>query len=213
MAKKQTSIFGSFLVTCIGAITLGLLGMYFGYYEKQIQFYQTAIVDLQSRPTPEISLTFTVTQEEEPSTPSEKNPEEVVNKEKVTSKTDNGMSEQKRGVTAYGQKNDEKIAGRKRPVRTKPSQSDDSLEQKDEPIQRGPAFPRTRHSESDFDQQVKADDVETRRIPDIDDPEMDDNPLIRALREASRRQADNPPRDDDEPPPNPFEAILNIQDN
>jgi len=212
MAKKQTSIFGSFLVTCIGAITLGLLGLYFGYYEKRIQYYQTTIADLQSRPTPEISLTFTVTQEEGASPTSKTISEEVVAKEKTQSQTGKDKSEQK-GETASDQTLNEKTASRSRPVRTRPNGSEKSLEQKDELVTRGPAFPRTRQTKSEYQEMEEASDIETRRIPDIDDPEMDDNPLIRALREASRRQADNPQRDDDQPPSNPFEAILNIQDN
>ncbi len=230
MATKQTSIFNSFIITATGIVTLGLITMYFGYYRVRIQGYQQYIAELQSRPTPEIALTYSVAEQGAPVETEPVADESTMQADQKNKPVDSGepgsdlqpsgekvklydpaakpsLSEGTAGASPSGRK------ARTRPPR-KPKQIPD---EGDQSVQRGPAFPRTRTNPADDSQGKDVPDNEAeepQKIPDIDDPELDDNPLIRALREASQRQAENPDAGQSEDPPqNPFEAILNIQDN
>ncbi|MBN1878889.1 hypothetical protein JW823_02165 [bacterium] len=237
MASKQTSVFNSFFVTAAVTIILGLITMYFGYYRIRLQTFQSYIADLQSKPVPDIPLSFSI----ETTGITEMNPEgensgESVNPDEI--KTESSVDPISMGKTAgdglgtnsacgagssrngssnnqNSTKNGNSTSGRSARVRpprkSAPDHPDDI-----EPAHRGPAFPRTQPAQTDeqsFDSGENNTEAQTE-IPDIDDPELDDNPLIRALREASKRQAEDPDYEREEnPPKNPFEAILNIQDN
>lgn len=221
MASKQTSIFGPFIVTALGGITLGLIVMYFGHYQGRISSYERYIAELQNKPTPEISFTFTV---KEPSLA-----QKLINKDlgsgpeppSQASETfeDNSVAESRpEGVARSTKQSNSAGTASSRPARGKkaqPNMSSDTAQAR--APARGPAFPKTHQAkqQSDsYDSSEESYSKSSQQVPDIDDPELDDNPLIKAIREASRRQAQNPQDfeyDEDSPRPNPFETILNIR--
>lgn len=218
MAAKQTSIFGPFIVTAIGGITLGLIVMYFGYYRTRITSYEQYIAEIQSKPTPEISFTFTVKDTTQPMKLMNKNAgENQDTPADTTSPADTAeMGESGRNKPM----NTPSIPARTacgRPPRSRKASTGQSADGTGSQYEaRGPAYPKTQPQFTEEDQY--ADHEEPAEpppyIPDINDPEMDDNPLIRALREASRRQAENPQDyeyNDESTPRNPFETILNIR--
>ena len=100
------------------------------------------------------------------------------------------------------------------------SSSIDTEEMDDTQI-RGPAFPRDKSErtsmdnenfDNDGDEDQFSDDSDEEEIPSIDDPEMEDNPLIRALklaREKQQQEGGNPQHDENEPKKNPFEFLFN----
>jgi hypothetical protein len=218
MAEKQTSVFGPFTITAIGGITLGLIVMYFGYYQTRISSYEQYIVEIQSKPTPEISFTFTVKDTTQPTT--------LFNREMGEDQGTPGETvpaADNPAMEASGQVNASRTpsipartACGRSPSRRK-SSTDPSTDATGSQYQaRGPAYPKTQPRSSEDDHYYDNEEpVEPPPyIPDINDPEMDDNPLIRALREASRRQAENPQDHDygdESTPRNPFETILNIR--
>ncbi len=229
MASKQTSIIGPFIVTAIGTITFGLIVLYFGVYQNRIHNYELHIAELQSQPTPEINFSFKIsdtamygdTSKTNGTSPAEQlsQPAGGQRHQDNSDAVDQTRSEAERpaGTTRTEQPPQRQSAQAGQTASGRPArQSRGTSTSRDEPpVHRGPAFPATRHNQdfdADYDEydDYYEPDEEPRHIPDINDPELDDNPLIRALREASRRQAENP-RDfnRDEPPRNPFEEILN----
>jgi hypothetical protein len=227
MASKQTSIMGPFIVTAIGAVTLGLIVLYFGFYQNRIQTYEIYIAELQSQPTPEISFTFSVSDFSAGQHDSSGNDIESLQEQLQRSGTNSGAENMDPSDVSRSGSETPSTRGSSRGLpQGRTAQMGQSARQagaarrgsdsaaEDEPVvHRGPAFPGTRRQEDyqadEFDEDYDSDE-EPPYIPDINDPELDDNPLIRALREASRRQAENP-RDSDyeESPRNPFEEILN----
>jgi hypothetical protein len=71
---------------------------------------------------------------------------------------------------------------------------------------REPAFPRTETSTSENTSSKKQSDA-----PSMDDPESQDNPLLRALKMARERQSDagEETSQEKEPSKNPFESLFN----
>lgn len=220
MASKQTSIFGPFIVTAIGGITLGLIVMYFGYYQGRISSYERHIAEFQNKPTPEISFTYTVKE----SSPVQKLIEQESSSNHETSETSGAMKSESvtesfpKDSAHSGQRpSSAQTAASRPPQRGKRTQSSATSGMAQTQVQtRGPAFPKTqdRQQADEHDDDRESYSKAPPHIPDIDDPELDENPLIRAIREASRRQAQNPQDfeyDEDSPRPNPFETILNIR--
>lgn len=234
MAKKQTSFLRVFLATAIGTTVLGLIVMYFGYYRTRILSYETYIADMQIKPTPDADLSAQLPEKEDGgSSISPQAAESDVTEAKkpaVDSTAGSGS-----GITVT----EEKTEGTENPVQLdrnapadqKPAEKSPPTPQRQrnrpprrssvpsggemEPAERGPAFPKTQPSDTGQTEPESPQPEEGKQdIPDINDPELDDNPLIRALREASQRQSENPDQQNEEnPPQNPFEAILNTQDN
>lgn len=233
MVNKQTSFLAPFLATFLSVSVLGLCILYFGYYQTRLEHCRGFIVEVQSKPTPEVALSFTVddtgVNRGIQNNDSQVTPDESSGKE---SKADSGKkprsaqkvstplktkTEQKRSTCGSSGTRKAKPINRKsrrpsqsRKTRFNKTEQDSDHDNEISPVNRGPAFPSSRTDEDDSGFS-RDEDESDREIPDINDPEMDDNPLIRALREASKRSQENP-RDPDEKPVNPFEAILNNSD-
>jgi len=221
MATKQTSIFVPFLFTFTGSLVIGLCILYFGYYQTRINACNDFIVELNEKPTADVNLSFTVDDSGVTRGKQIKNPAKPVKPDKSKkqkskagtshiedNKSINNKSAAKTRKSSKASK--KKNAKPSRKLRTRVGQTSkesDSIPSK--PVKRGPAFPSSRtSSETDDDFENNSMDNEPM---DINDPEMDDNPLIKALREASQKQQDNPRPSRDSKPKNPFEAIFNSQ--
>lgn len=234
MATKQTSFLRVFLATAFGTTVLGLIVMYFGYYRTRILSYETYIADMQNKPTPDADWSVRSPENEDGASSTSPDAAESDAAESQKPAVD-GTASTGSGITVT----EEKTEGtenpvqldRKAPADQKPAENAPSASPKQrnrpprrssvpsggemEPAERGPAFPKTQPSDTgQTEPESPQPEEEKQDIPDINDPELDDNPLIRALREASQRQSENPDRqNEDNPPQNPFEAILNTQDN
>ena len=231
MADNKSTFLGPFLLTFFGVTVLGLIVMYFGFYQTRIEAYESYVANYDTKTDKSTALEFTVddsgvTRGESKSPKKEVEPDKKksVEKKPDPKKPANKTGDGKKSKVGTSEADDKK-SGKTKPInrktkrpsarrktrfnQPKPGQKKNSNEEADDdkPVNRGPAFPSSRGNDSDSntdDQTASGNDV-----PDINDPEMDDNPLIRALRQASEKQKDNPrPRDNDGPPVNPFEAIL-----
>ncbi|MCD4653250.1 hypothetical protein K8T06_04885 [bacterium] len=222
MSNKQTTFLGPFLITFTGAIVLGLCILYFGFYQNRIEAFKNYVAEIQTKPTPEINLSFTV--DDSGVTRGKSLPEPDVS-EKSVKKTEekSAQNSDNSSISKTGKSRKPNLAkpvGRRSKKRSKSRKSrletGRTSSQEESTVTRGPAFPssRSKPRDAEFDTHDEKDyesSENDRDIPDINDPEMDDNPLIRALREASQRQQDNPRPADDNKPTNPFEAILNTR--
>ncbi|HPQ41359.1 MAG TPA: hypothetical protein PLV45_13380 [bacterium] len=232
MKNKSTSVLGPFFLTFAGVLALGLLAMYYGFYQGRISRYEDYIAELQNQPEPEINLSFQVddsgvtrgeSASSETTSVAESSTGEESSETQRASAAGSGSSEVEKPVNPGACGSTRTKAARpvakkaprpaeKSKVNTAGDRSGTQVED-DEDINRGPAYPSSRTREDEAEEMAESGD--RRDIPDINDPELDDNPLIRALREASRRQDEGGGADDErsDPPKNPFEAILNTQGN
>lgn len=228
MNRKKTSFLGPFVLTFLCVLVIGLFGMYYGYYQGRITRYEQYIAELQSKPDPEINLSFQVDDSgvSRGLSMAETAGEQTESESSETAETGSGDGMEtssvekpvKMGACGTTQTKVAKPIARKsgqspvnRSMERSTTQTGDD-DDEDTGITRGPAFPSSRQR-AEEEEQAASD--RGRDIPDINDPELDDNPLIRALREASRHQDENPGYNDNasDPPKNPFEAILNNQGN
>ncbi len=232
-----------FGVSFIVSLVAGLSILYFGFYQKKISAYQSfiaeATADKHIAPSKDFIIDESgihrgesqngmmidesgvergtgaepIHQKETPSetTPGKNNPD--------TSVTPNKSADSKSPITTTPKNADQtdeigaKSSGRrpKSPARPKRTPRPPSPKQRTSQITPQKDIPTNPPAESEDNPEIN--DGQQKDPVHIDDPQMEDNPIIRALKQASENQKDLPPEDrPPQTPRNPFEFLLKDDD-
>lgn len=211
MPRKSSSFLYPFFISFIVGVIAGLSALYFGYYRPKLVHYETLIAQAtENAPTSKVTSEG-ITSAGKSSVISATTPVSTQSANMETDDSQAGLptTKEKESLSSSGTRVDNRSANdshRKKPDdRSEKNTTGLTIKGGDEETyHRGPAYPKTESTETD------AMSDESKDIPSIDDPEMENNPLIKALKMAQERQSDasdqpvNP-----ESKQNPFEFILN----
>jgi hypothetical protein len=218
MSRKSSSFLFPFSLAFIVSLVVGLSVLYFGYYHPQKEHCRTVMAQIseldQVAPPSEMMIDDSGVQRGKSmnhGSPGKTQGMEIPSK--ATSpqgKADRSGHDSRMKASLASNKTKPNDNKGKTGSSSQSSQSDYSDDESEgEESFREPAFPKTQSGDSNMEEVSDTDSP-----PSIDDPEMEENPLLRALkmaRERNEKEGDQR-SSDSEPPKNPFEFLFNQND-